>query len=195
MSKVGWPDTLDRLGIRSLVRPIVAIMALLFLLVLSTLLPGTDEDLRAVPISVDELVIALLTIALVLLFLQVATGIRAMIHHHWEHTSAIALPTAEVVQWSIVYVAVIIAYHGLRGLALSIAAETILIWVYDIGFFALGLFLLLLIGFHLYRLLDPLANRLTAKFQSTSVANSDTIQSTLPVESSRERDHLPNKRW
>lgn len=195
MSEVGWPDIVDRLGIRSLVRPIVAITALLFLLVLSTLLPGTDEDLRAVPISVGELVIALITIALVLLFLQVATGIRAMIQHHWGDTSPIAIPTAGVIHWSIVYVAVLIAYHGLRGPALSITAETVLMWVYDIGFFVLGLSLLLLIGYHLYRLLDPLANRLTAKIQSKSVANGGTMQSTLPVDSSGERDQSTKNRW
>lgn len=192
---IGWPERMDDWAFRSLVRLVLAVGILLGLLVLAMLVPGAERDLPAMEMSIGELVSAVVSLALVVLFLQVATRTRAIIRRYWEDRREIARPLAGIAHWTIVYAVVIIAYEGLRGVAQAIVYGTAVMWAYDMAFFALGVFVLVLIGYHLFTLLDPLAELCTRKFTSEPVGDRDTVQTKLPVDTPTEDRGWSDRRW
>ena len=190
-----WPDRLEEWGVRSLAWLVFVAAALLFLLGLSRVVPGAEHALPAIEMTVGDLSAAIVSIALVLLLISVATRVRLIIRREWSERTEIAIPVAGIAHWTIIYGAVIIAYEGLHGAVYSLTVETPLLWIYDAGFFMLGVIILLLIAYQMVRVLDPLAQLCSNRFSSRSTDDSGMVQSTLPLESSSEEGRQLKKRW
>lgn len=185
----------DVWGVQTAVRLMLAIGAVFFLLLLASLTLGAEQVLPAVPISIGELATALLSMAFVVLILPVAMRVRAIITGYDADGSEVATPLSGLVYWSLVYGTVIIAYEGLHGAVSSLVHGSTLLWAYDLTFFALGVFVLLLTGYHLFSLLNPLAEVCTEKFTAEPVQRDGTVQTTLPSETPQEEPPTAHRRW
>lgn len=183
-----WLDRIEELGVRSLIKLVLAVVGLLLLLVFVAVLPGVDRVIPGLPITVAAIASALVTLAIVLLLLRVATKAKAVITRLRFSVPDIAARSAFVAHWTIVFLAVVIAYEGFEAALRPVLTEAGLLWAYDLAFFLLGVIPLVLIGYYLFNLLDPLAELFVTQLHSDSGAASST-ESTA---STSTRDDGPN---
>ena len=183
-----WRTQIEELEISSLVKLVIVIIVLLFLLVFVSVLPGLDQLVPGLPITFGAIVSAVVTLAIVLLLVRVAARIRTIIQHLLIDIAEIETHSTAVVYWTIVFLAVVIAYEGFEAAMAPILVEAGLLWTYDLVFFLLGVIPLAFVGYHLFQLLDPLADWCVTKLRSDTESDSSTIQTTLPIEGAEEND-------
>lgn len=183
-----WRTQIEELEISSLVKLVIVIIVLLFLLVFVSVLPGLDQLVPGLPITFGAIVSAVVTLAIVLLLVRVAARIRTIIQHLLIDIAEIETHSTAVVYWTVVFLAVVIAYEGFEAATAPILVEAGLLWTYDLVFLLLGMIPLAFVGYHLFQLLDPLADWCVRKLRSDTKSDSSTIQTTLPIEGAEEND-------
>ena len=183
-----WLDQAEELGARSLVKLVLAVNGLLLLLVLVSVLPGVDRVIPGVPVTIAAIINAVVTLAIVLLLLEVAAKAKAIVRQFEFSVSNIGTHSAAVVYWTVVFLAVVIAYDGFGAAIEPVMLQVGFLWAYDLAFFLLGSASLLVIGYHLFQLLDPLAEYFVVQLRSEPVSDPDTIQTTLPIGPVSEED-------
>lgn len=187
-----WLDRIEELGVRSLIKLVLAVVGLLLLLVFVAVLPGVDRVIPGLPITIAGVISALVTLAIVLLLLRVATKAKAVVQRLRLSVPDIAARSAFVVHWTIVFLAVVIAYEGFEAALAPVLTEAGLLWAYDLAFFLLGVVPLGLIGYHLFHLLDPLAEFCVTLLHSEPDADPPARSPTASTESTPSGDESPN---
>lgn len=183
-----WLDRIEELGVKALIKLVLAVVGLLLFLVFVAVLPGVDRVIPGLPITIAGLISALVTLAIVLLLLRVATRAKATIQRLRITVPDVTARSAVVVYWTVVFFAVVIAYEGFGTATAPILIEADLLWAYDLAFFVLGLAPLLVIGYHLFHLLDPLAELLLSQLQSEPEADRPVDESSITTESATDGD-------
>ena len=152
-----WLDRVETIGVKSLIKLVLAVVGLLLFLVFVTVLPGAQRVIPGLPITFAALVSALVTVAIVLLLVKVAVKARSAIQQLRIDVPEVTARSAVVGFWTVVFFAVVIAYEGFAAAVVPVLVEASLRWTYDLLFFLLGGGPLLVIGYQLFHLLDPLA--------------------------------------
>lgn len=190
----GWLDRIEELGVESLINLIFAVVALLLLLVFVSILPGVDRLVPGMPISYAALLSALVTLVISILLVRVAWTAKAGIRQLPMRVDEVSTYAARVVYWTIMFLALVIAYEGLGPAIVPLAAEADVLWLYDFAFLAIGIVAIFVVGYSLLRLIDPLAEWMVAKLRSEMRDQPSTVQTTLPIESASERE-TERSRW
>lgn len=183
-----WREEAEELGIRSLIALVLSVIGLLLIVTFIAVLPGVNRVVPGLPITYSSVVTALITLVIALLLLQIGAKTRRLIARINVDTDGIASPAASIVHWTIVFLAVLIAYEGFSAAIEPIVIEAELPWTYDVAFFTLAVIPVLLIGYNLFLILDPLAEWCASKLRGDAHSESSTIQTTLPLETHPHQD-------
>lgn len=181
-------DRVEELGAKSLVTLLLAVIGLLLILALVAILPGVDRLVFGLPITFGAIASALVTLVIVLLLLPAAARAKGIVRQFRISAPEIATRLAAVVYWSIVFLAIVVGYEGLRAAVEPVLIEAGFNWMYDLTFFVLGVVPLAVVGYSLFRLLDPVAEFCVSRLQSEPAADASTIQTTLPFHTPVEED-------
>lgn len=187
-------DRVEELGAKSLVTLLLAVIGLLLILALIAILPGVDRFVLGLPITFGAIASALVTLVIVLLLIPAATMAKGIVRQFRINAPAIATRLAAVVYWSIVFLAIVVGYEGFRAAVEPVLMEAGFIWIYDVTFFVLGVVPLAVVGYSLFRLLDPVAEFCVSRLQAETAADTSTIQTTLPFQAPGNRDDESDER-
>lgn len=159
-------EQLNELGGNSVVRLVFAVFSLVVLLLFVAIIPGFDRLVPGLPVTVGAVVTAALTCLIVGLLFTVAGRARTFLERLEVPTPQIAVLSGDAVYWVVVFLAVVIAYDGFGAAVEPVGTELGTLWLYDLLFFLLGAVPLLLVGYQLYRLLDPLAEHVVERVRT-----------------------------
>lgn len=173
-------ERIEDLGVKSLVNFLFAILALLLVLTIIALLPGVDRLVPGLQITFGAIISAVVTLAVVLLLIVVARRARAFILQLRTGSLEVEVEMASLIYWMIIFLAVVFAYEGFRDAIEPVLAEAGLVWTYDLAFFLLGLGPLMIVGYHLFQLLDPLADACVEKLHPDSSPNDTSSAQSVP---------------
>ncbi|MFC7140649.1 hypothetical protein ACFQMA_12550 [Halosimplex aquaticum] len=129
--------------------------ALVFVLLLASLLPGLDRLLPETRVTLAAVIGALATLAVVGLLLYLASGLAALTRLALDGPAAIVEHVASAVHWLVVLAAVLVAHAGLAPAVTPLldgARGT-----YDVAFLLLALAPLVIVAARLSVAVDPLA--------------------------------------
>ncbi|WP_436927894.1 hypothetical protein [Halosimplex amylolyticum] len=129
--------------------------ALVFVLLLASLLPGLDRLLPETPVTLAAVIGALATLAVVGLLLYLASGLAALTRLALDGPAAVVEHVASVVHWLAVLVAVLVAHAGLAPAVTPLLDGAR--WTYDVAFLLLALAPLAVVAARLSVAIDPLA--------------------------------------
>lgn len=173
---------IEEIGVTSLIKLVLAVVALLVFLVLISLTPGIDRLIPGLPITYAAIIGAFVTLVIVGVLLRIATTSRTVVKKFRTSVEGVTDQFAGIIFWTIVFVAVVIAYEGFGPALEPILVESELLWMYDATFFILGIISLAVIGFRVLYLLDPLSELIVRKLRANG-SRKETVQTTLPIES------------
>lgn len=172
-------ERLEELGVRSFVTLVLIVVGLLLSLVIVAVLPGIDREVPGLPITVAAIISLVVTLALVVSLLLLSGRANTVVRQFQVTVPEVAAQSAAVVYWTIVFLAAVIAHQGFGSALAPVLTETGLLWAYDVTFFVLGGVPLISVGYHLFRLLDPLAEFCVSRLRSGMGSESQRDQSTL----------------
>lgn len=119
-----WLDHVERFGIKSLIKLVIAVFGLLYIAALVAFLPGLERlsALLAVPLS--PIITTGVTIVLLILLYKIAVQARTLIEHIQTDARAFRNLVAAVVFWCIILAALIVAYEGFSEGGRYLLAQT-----------------------------------------------------------------------
>lgn len=110
-----WLDQIERFGVKSLVKLVLAVFALLFVVILVSFLPGTDRLSDTLPIPFTAAVSAVGTLAILTLLYKIATEANTLVHQLETGSPAFRDCMATVVYWGVILLAIAVAYFGFNA--------------------------------------------------------------------------------
>lgn len=119
-----WLSQIERFGVKSLVKLVLAVFALVFFVTLVSLLPGMERLSELLPVSIPALVRTVVTLALVALLYRIATQASSLIRQFETHEEEFRDCVAAVVYWGVLLLAVVIAYEGFRDVGSYLFGQT-----------------------------------------------------------------------
>lgn len=135
-------------------------MAVVALVGLATLLPGTDRTVPGTAVAIHEFIVSLGTVAVVVLLAHAARSVSTFVRTVLEGPDQLVVDAGRVAGALVVFAAVLVAYRGFAGLVEPRLAADQAAWAYDAGFLGLALGPLGVIAHRLYRNVDQLADEL-----------------------------------
>lgn len=153
-------SSVDPADVRPLAFQVVVLAAVVALVGLATLLPGTDRTVPGTAIAIYEFIIALGTLAVVLLLAHAAHAVATLVRTVLEGPDRLVDDAGRIAGALVVFLAVLVAYRGFAGLVEPQLAADQAAWAYDAGFLSLALVPLGVIAHRLYRNFDQLADEL-----------------------------------
>lgn len=158
--------------VQPVIREGVIILGILGFIVLGLLLPGTGREIPGTAVAIGDLVIGIGTLGIVGSLLYAAPKLRELVVAALEGSSTIVSDAGAIVQYLVVFVAVLIAHQGFAPALVPLIGVG---WGYDLAFFLFALVPLGVIAYRFYQSLDPLA-----QFLTTEILGTTTVQSTDP---------------
>lgn len=147
-------------------RPVVyqtAVLAILLVLVgLATLLPGANRTVPGTRVSLQALVIALGTLAAVVVLARAARSMATATRTVLTGPDNLVDDAGRTAGALVVFAAVIVAHRGFAGVVLPTLTAGDATWAYDVGFLGLAAVPLGVIARRLWRNLDPVADHVAA---------------------------------
>lgn len=186
-----WLDRIEEVGVRSLIKLVLAVVGLLLFLVFVTVLPGVDRVIPGLPLTFAGFISALVTFGIVLLLLQVAAKAKVVIQRLRINVPDVTARSAVVVHWTVVFFAVVIAYEGFATAVTPVLTQAGLLWAYDLAFFTLGVAPLVVVGYHLFHLLDPLAELFLSLLSTDAESTPPEDETPSPTRSVSDGDDNP----
>lgn len=118
-----WFGQLQRFGVKSLLKLVLAVFALLYFVLLVSFLPGTDRVSAALPVPFSAIVNAVGTVALLALLYKIATQANTLISGLQTDASDLRDCIAGVVYWGVMLLAILVAYVGLGAVGRDVFAR------------------------------------------------------------------------
>lgn len=159
-------DAVDESALRSSIRLLLGAAGLVFVLFLSSLLPGLPRLVPETPVSFLALVGAVVTLAVVGLLVVLAPMLASLVRVLLVKPEQLVEHLASVVLYLVLLVAVLVAHAGLAPAVVPFLGDAA--WAYDIAFLVLSLPPLSVITIRLYAALDPTTDLLTRKVTGTA---------------------------
>jgi hypothetical protein len=139
---------------------LVSLAAVLALVGLATLLPGTDRPVPGTAVAIHEFIVAVGTLAVVVLLAHAARSVATLVRSVLDGPTQLVADAGRVAGALVVFAAVLVAYRGFAGLVVPRLAAGDAAWAYDAGFLGLALVPLGVVARRLRRNVDPLADQL-----------------------------------
>lgn len=155
--KVNSSRHLDDLGVNTIIRLAFAIVGLMLILVLISLIPGFDRLIPGLPITFAGIVSIVVSLVLVVVLLRLAQLAKNAILEIGQE-SELSVRGAGIMYWLFIFLAIVTTYEGFGIILEPIIVEEGFDWFFDLAFFLLSLIPILLIGYHLFKILDPLTD-------------------------------------
>lgn len=140
-----WLDQVERFGVKSLVKLVLAVFALLFVVILVSFLPGTARLSRALPIPFTAAVSAVGTLTILTLLYKIATEANTLIHQLDTGSPAFRDCVAAVVYWGVILLAIAVAYLGFNATAGGVFARAGFAVFYPLFFVLMAMIPLVLV--------------------------------------------------
>lgn len=167
-------DSIETDALRPVVYEALALVAMLFVLGLSTLLPGAGRTLPSTSIAIREVIIATGTVAVVVWLAHAAPAVARLTRSSLVGPDQVVEDAGRVAAATVAFLAVLVAYRGFAPLAVPTLVARDAVWAYDLAFLAVALVPLAIIANRLRRNLDEVADLVTAAIAGDrTVANGD----------------------
>lgn len=166
---------IDRTTTRWVGKVLLATLSLIVLLSLVSLLPGIDRLIPGSPVTFIALVGAIVTLAIVALLVSLAPKVATLVRSTLDGPRPVVDDVAIISQLLVVFVAIIVGHRGLAPAIVPLLDG--IAWMYDLMFFVLALPPLVIVAYHMYGSLDPMAELLADRV-TESAADDSTFDGT-----------------
>lgn len=110
-----WVGQLERFGVESLVKLVLAVFALLIFALLASFLPGIDRLGALLPVPITAVITAVVTLAILALLFKIASQAKSLLRRIETPATVVRDTIAGVVYWGVLLIGVVIAYEGFSG--------------------------------------------------------------------------------
>lgn len=167
-------DSIETDALRPVVYEALTLVAMLFVLGLSTLLPGAERTLPSTSITIREVIIATGTAAIVVWLAHAAPAVARLARSSLVGPDQVVEDAGRIAAATVTFLAVLVAYRGFAPLAIPTFVARDAVWAYDLAFLAVGLVPLAIIANRLRRNLDEVTDLVTAAIAGDrTLGNSD----------------------
>lgn len=155
-------DSIEADALRPVVYEALALGAMLFVLGLSTLLPGAGRTLPSTSIAIRDVIIATGTVAIVIWLAHAAPAVARLTSSSLVGPDQVVEDAGRIAAATVAFLAILVAYRGFAPLAVPTLVARDAVWAYDLAFLVVGLVPLSIIANRLRRNLDEVADLVTA---------------------------------
>ncbi|MFB6312319.1 MAG: hypothetical protein ABEH64_14185 [Salinirussus sp.] len=155
-------------SIEPIVREILIIVALVALLGIASLLPGTGIELPGTTISIGDLIIAGASLGIVASLIWVGPKLRTVAERVLIGPPRVLSDVGSIARNLALFTAVLVAHWGFEPVLRPLLEIG---WLYDAGFLVLALIPLGIVAYRVYTSLDPLTTFLTDRLLGTQSQN------------------------
>lgn len=146
-------DEINPAAVQPIIREGIIILGMLGFTVLGLLLPGTARELPGTDVAFGDLVIGIGTLGIVASLLYAAPTLNDLVEGSLAGNSAVVADAASIVQYLVVFVAILIAHQGFAPVIFPLID---VIWAYDLAFLLIALIPLGVVAHRFHHPLDPL---------------------------------------
>lgn len=170
-------ESIDPDELRPVVYELLVLVAMLAVLGLSTLLPGTDRTIPTLSVTGREVIVATGTVAVVVWLAHSAPSIAALTRSILVGPDQLVDDAGRIVAAVVTFVAILVAYRGLAGLVIPSLVARDSVWAYDLAFLVVALGPLAVIANRLRRNLDVVADLVTGELADRRVEDRNRSKS------------------
>lgn len=138
---------------------LLGVLALFALVALATAMPGLERLWPISSVSPSEVITAGATAIIVWLLCYLATELSALSTVLLDGPASTIEHIASIVFWLVLFVAILVGYHGFAAMAGSILGAWD--WIFDLIFFLMSVPVVAIIAARVYVALDPAAEHVT----------------------------------
>ncbi|MFP4181846.1 MAG: hypothetical protein ACLFTX_04510, partial [Thiohalospira sp.] len=131
------------------------------------LLPGAGRSVPGAAVTIRDLIIATGTVAVVVWLARAVPAVSALVRGSLVGSDRLVEDAGRIAAALVVFLAVLIAYRGLAGVAIPTLVARDSVWAYDLAFLTVALVPLAVIANRIRRNLDEVADLVTGAVVET----------------------------
>lgn len=144
--------------VRPVIRELLLITALIVVMQLGFVLPGTNQPLFATTVTGDDILLGIGTVGVVTSLVYGAPDWKQLIRRVIIEPTEIKDNAGHIAYALVLFIAVLVAHYGLAPVLSPVVTVP---WLYDLIFLLIALIPLGIIVYRFYEILDPLSAAIT----------------------------------